>query len=323
MIYSALASLGRLFFGQNYSNFNNQYRNIYYTLTYNILMQGFQLGEYFGTNSLARVADLYEVMTEVRFSAKDTEIQYRHINHWDENDLLSINRGEIAGSWRRFNFVQFIWIRLIEEMRNLSVPIPTIQKIKKSLFEQITFRELFQFLNENLSEIKDMKIEEPEKSELLGFIKKGDFSMFPKEAGIPYLQLILSEVICDRLPISLLIFSDGYWLPFNETSSYQYSTEDNIRIANQGCFKIPLAGVLARFIAGFYEDEICVTTKLITEKERLTLADIEDKKIITIITKQKAAESRCEISNKPFSEVVDFLLYNKMIGNKIKYEYMK
>ena len=51
-----------------------------------------KLEEFIDTKSLDKVAELYEVLNEERLSAKDTGVNYRVINHWDEKGIIRFTR---------------------------------------------------------------------------------------------------------------------------------------------------------------------------------------------------------------------------------------
>ncbi len=61
-----------------------------------------------------------ELLLEERFSPKDlNNITYRTLNYWHEQDFLLTKPREMVKTWRRFNFFEFVWIKLLYELREL------------------------------------------------------------------------------------------------------------------------------------------------------------------------------------------------------------
>ena len=72
----------------------------------------------------------YEQILNRNFSAKDIRVPYRNINHWDEKGLLlNTKRGD--GQWRKFNFMDCMWVRIISELRKFGVSFALIKLLKE------------------------------------------------------------------------------------------------------------------------------------------------------------------------------------------------
>lgn len=82
----------------------------------------------------------YEVMEkfhknirEKKFKVSDTDVKYRVINHWEEKGLLPDKLRKDSEGWRRFSIVEFIWLKVIEQLRSFGVPIDTIKETKERI----------------------------------------------------------------------------------------------------------------------------------------------------------------------------------------------
>lgn len=74
---------------------------------------------------------LKQSLRERRFSVGETDVAYRVINYWEEKRLLP-KRGKDEG-WRKFSFVELIWLKVIQRLRNYGIPISTIKATKKNV----------------------------------------------------------------------------------------------------------------------------------------------------------------------------------------------
>lgn len=70
---------------------------------------------------------------EKKFKVSDTNVKYRVVNHWEEKGLLPDNLRKDSDGWRRFSFVEFIWLKVVEQLRSFGVPIDVIKKAKDSI----------------------------------------------------------------------------------------------------------------------------------------------------------------------------------------------
>ncbi len=186
-------------------------------------MLAVKLEDFFDSKSLDKLAELYEIITKERLTVKDTDIKYRVINHWDEKGLIRFARKAEEGH-RKFSLVDFIWIKVVNELRSFGVKLSDIQKIAKDIYEPLPMKELMDNLAENIDTLKDY--EANDKQEFIDFIKSGEYKSaeFP-QIDINYLQIAIVEAITTREPISLLIFKNGDWFPFIKSKESYYPAD--------------------------------------------------------------------------------------------------
>jgi DNA-binding transcriptional MerR regulator len=60
-------------------------------------------------------------------------LSYRLINHWEQNGIIVVERGVDGKGWRKFSFMDQIWIRLVVELRSFGISLENI----KTIFNQI------------------------------------------------------------------------------------------------------------------------------------------------------------------------------------------
>lgn len=68
----------------------------------------------------------YKVMTE-------SGLSYRLINHWEQNGIIDVERGVDGKGWRKFSFMDQIWIRLVVELRSFGISLKNIKTIYNQL----------------------------------------------------------------------------------------------------------------------------------------------------------------------------------------------
>ncbi len=66
-----------------------------------------------------------------RFTIKDTEVKHRNITHWGHEGLLV---GEFQeGKWRRLNYLEILWLRIMAHMRSYEIPLKLIRKVREAI----------------------------------------------------------------------------------------------------------------------------------------------------------------------------------------------
>jgi hypothetical protein len=66
------------------------------------------------------------------YTAEKTGVPYRVISHWDTMGLLPENDKD-SGEWRKFNFIEVVWLRVISHLRKFGVPLEQILALKNTI----------------------------------------------------------------------------------------------------------------------------------------------------------------------------------------------
>lgn len=74
-------------------------------------------------------------IAEKNFSPKDLEITSRTIAHWKKMELLPLTDKE--RKWQRFDFIEYLWLRFVQDFRKLGCSLETIKKIRDEMFTPI------------------------------------------------------------------------------------------------------------------------------------------------------------------------------------------
>ena len=60
-------------------------------------------------------------------------LTYRLINHWEQNGIIEVERGVDGQGWRKFSFMDQIWIRFVVELRSFGISLENI----KTIYDQL------------------------------------------------------------------------------------------------------------------------------------------------------------------------------------------
>ncbi len=253
-------------------------------------MLAFKLENFADTLSIDKLADLYEPITEQRLTVKDTGINYRVINHWDNKGLIRFGRNSKEGN-RKFSFVDFIWIKVVNELRSFGVQLPLIKKIADDVYEPVPVLDMMDGLANNIDSLKDFNGEG--KEEFLKFLKSGAYKSIAKDEVDPdfnYLQVLIVEALASNNLVSLIVFDDGEWFPYIKSKEQNYPQEWIRKKESRSQVRISLSEIIYRYIVLDAFKEYSNMFNLFNTKESTLLNHIREggyKKIYVLFKSKK------------------------------------
>jgi DNA-binding transcriptional MerR regulator len=198
------------------------------------------LGARFGVRNVERVFGLCEQVLERRWSVSDVGVPSRWISHWDRAHVLMDVEREGAG-WRKFSFIDYVWLRIVCELRAFGLALPAVRRVKDILAAPLPV--------------------EPQ----LALRKTRQRSSYN------VLLLLIAEAVVTKAPINLLVRPDGETLLFNESQADAYGPElELFRTAPHLC--VPLTGMLGEMVRRNSIDFIVPRIPLLSRTEAETLA---------------------------------------------------
>ncbi len=79
----------------------------------------------------AKFSQMRDAVREKIYTAKKTDVTYRVLSHWDKNGLLPEGMDEQIGEWRRFTFIERVWLETVKRLRAFGLSLDTIVKVRK------------------------------------------------------------------------------------------------------------------------------------------------------------------------------------------------
>jgi DNA-binding transcriptional MerR regulator len=236
-------------------------------------MVQFKIDEFFDIKSIEKAVQLFEQLMEDRFYVNNTGISYRTINHWDEKGLIRCKRKKEGGD-RRFSFIDFVWVKIVNELRTFGVSVPIVKKITNEIYETMEINELFESVASNLHLFNDYHGQD--KEEILDFVKNKEYEKLDfSDSGITFLHLLIADAIAGREPMSIIVFKDGEWFPYNPAKEKLYSEE----VINKKRFSSHISICLLDIIFQFFQSDTVIQFmrdfKLLTSLEQKLLDVVE------------------------------------------------
>lgn len=189
--------------------------------------------------------DPYETYTAINrptFYLKDLGVTARLLAHWKENGLIP--KSNIDGlAWNKLTFIEYIWIKIIQELRKFGMALPMIRNVKEYLFSEIK-TDLPEITQEDISVFKKQALNqtdlnEEEKKLLIEQLSNPEVIVAMKSFNSFHnriLMMVQFSLIYHK-KIGILINSDGEirdWINTDQSSydSAYSQTELFISISN-------------------------------------------------------------------------------------------
>jgi len=175
----------------------------------------FILDNYFGK---VPSEGLREKLFQPVFLKTSLDIVYSDIINWEVNELLDINFGiiPIEGAYKKtaICFMEYIWIKIVDQLRRYGFSYNDIIKVKATLSKPIKIDTIQEDLKANRKHYENKYGEE-----IISRIEQIKAKKhLPIESFITFLELIVVETITKKRELKLLFFKEypGEVLPFSK-----------------------------------------------------------------------------------------------------------
>jgi len=238
-------------------------------------------------NTYQKVLNLTPKLNEPILYLKDTGIASRVLSHWKNNDLLSGNRESDKG-WSRFNFIDYIWLKSIQEMRNFGLSLETIKKVKKALYEKLnikwdedTVKEVVEY---GIKTIKNSAMDKVSKEMLIQVILNPEFkTQFKDQVVNPsVLDGLIMNSLFNQEEAGFFIFGDGDILPWLDSKHNDIESESLFKRSH---LYISITEFIFEFITEEAKEQFLVPYLMVGKKELEALRRIRKDDLKEIIIK--------------------------------------
>jgi DNA-binding transcriptional MerR regulator len=217
---------------------------------------------------------LLKSIKEKRFNLKDVGVTYRWISYWHSKELLFGDYAE--GKWRRFDLIEFVWLKMIVKLREFNISIDRIKWIKENLIKceepvsDLTTRPDF-------SDIIMKLASEEKREELKKLLKNKDFIDMLSKETMNLFEVMIMDIITFSNSYSVLIGSTEI-LPIKHSALESIADLQAFNSFLRGSFiSISISEILRDYMIGD------VGAK---QKNKLALLTQEEVKILEVINQE-------------------------------------
>ncbi|GEM_PF-1216070 len=175
---------------QTFINFNNQMNE--------------DLSKYRG--ELLKVNELFEQLRQRYFLKTQLDVVYTDFTNWERYDLLFIDHDVEKGKWKKLNYIEYTWIKIVEHLRKYGFSYDEIRLIKKDITQYINPKDLIQSALIKKEELDKLK---PGASQLIKSNQHNTELTEMLKKKITNLELLIYNAISYNQNTSLQFYHDG------------------------------------------------------------------------------------------------------------------
>lgn len=253
---------------------------------------------------LRKQVDTAKIGAEIhsrKFSMNDIGISSRLLFHWEKSGLLLENYE--AGKWKRFDLIEYTWLKIIMEMRRFELSLDIIRKAKECLVFDFTVNELhnkddFYAVLSQISEPADAE----KVKKILGNL---EVRQLIEQSKINYLEIVILYIILLKGNYSLLVNMEGECIVLKHTNIDDFLDIGVFTEFLSGTFlSISISSILKDFMINNELTSPKRKLTLLTEAESFAIQTIRDENVTSVKVK-KGENNTVEMVEELRKEKVD------------------
>lgn len=197
---------------------------------------------YFSRRTFERTAELYENLHLPIINGIDTGMNLRNLNNWVS--VLDENR---SSKRKRYNFTEFVWYKIVEQLREVGLSLQIIAELKENLFNPIQLNDVVDKLQQAKAYIKDLQVSKEQKQELLKLVASPETKHL-SEKTFNMLQFLIVECLINKVPLSLAVFLDGTFIIVGKTKEHLYNEEQKNKLESETHTIVSISNILTTFL---------------------------------------------------------------------------
>ena len=229
-----------------------------------------ELNHVLENRSSININKLFQEIKDRRFTIKDVGLTYRWITYWDARGLLIGDYTE--GKWRKFNLVEFVWLKMIVKLREFNIPLEKIKWIKENLIQKETVSELIAL--DEVAEVLIKLSSEGNREEVIRLLKDKDFIDKMRKESLNLFEIIILDIITFQNGYSILV-GNNELIPIKHSALESLSELKELNDLLRGSFiSISVSEILRDYM---------INDVGINDKKKLALLTKEEEKILDVL----------------------------------------
>lgn len=233
---------------------------------------------------------LDKTLSEPRFLISELEVTARDATYWDKQGILPEMKG--TGARRKYDLVQSVWIKLIQQMRDFGVSIAVIKNLKDKLLQPaFSFSEMLKN-PKGLEVLKTIAKTEGTEKEFEELLKSGELEKNLEEKQIDIFSILVKRVVIFRKPLSLLVSVEGDYIPYShELHSDLVKTDPGVTdVFTMPHFNLSLSAAYSQLVEDWSSKPFFGKVSMLSNKELEALEAIREKGVKEITIKYAGGE---------------------------------
>jgi DNA-binding transcriptional MerR regulator len=237
----------------------------------------YELDCFLQSEQASKFSELSKKILEKNYTTTQVGVSHRWITFWDERGLLpSVTK---KGKWRKFSFVEYVWLKMIIELRKYNISLDIIRRLKNSLFEPFSALEYIK--SPDLLEKMLLSIAPDFRKEEVKQILADKEKIYQEIQQITFspLYLLVLDAILLKSHIAILVNHEGVFIPFKE-----FYFEDLLMVLGfkefirKSYVSISITEIVSDFIKETDSETLAGKLAILTEKEAEIIQLLRERK---------------------------------------------
>ena len=222
-----------------------------------------------------KIPELCIELSERKFLKTQIDVVYTDFVNWERNNLLFIDSDVEKGKWKKLNYFEYAWVKLVEQLRFYGFTYKAILTLKEEMFQNMNDKGLVDFMKKDPAYFIE---------KTGGQLTEEDIEQLTLEdIYLPLFFCLLLEVIVNGDKMSLLVAqenpSDLHLLSSTLLKDLaHFEIEDGLSdILSKTHVSISLSDIIAKFLVegeGAFKQR---RTTILSEEEHNLLKVIRNK----------------------------------------------
>ena len=142
-------------------------------------------------------------LREPTFLKTQLDIVYSDFDNWERHGLIESNATQEKSKWRKFSYTEYVWLKIIEELRKYGISFKIIKLFKKELTADYSPQQLYEASLTNIEKIRSI---DPKAAAELLSLKDNPHLIEEHVEGRNQLDLLVCDSISTGINTSILFF---------------------------------------------------------------------------------------------------------------------
>ena len=226
-------------------------------------------------NDISRQPELLEKLRKRVLLKTEVDVVYSDLTNWERYGLLFIDSDAGKRKWKRLNYIEYVWVKLVEQLRGFGFAYDDIKYIKRKLMAPVSA--------EQYMELQKMQTTR--------------MSLTPANYPGRLLEFYISRAISMNRVTALLFDKDkpGDFVLFPEEISTKAGKQDPMKVLlhyfRRSFVSISLSDIISRFLSESDSEN---------EQSKLPIVSKDEHRLMTVLRNDhKSIESiRVKLGNE-------------------------
>ncbi|MBA3681748.1 MAG: hypothetical protein H0W73_11395 [Bacteroidetes bacterium] len=201
------------------------------------------INEFFGKETIEKFAELFEQLQLPILLGTQMQINFRNLHNW----VSVLDKAETA-SRKKYTFAEYIWYKIVEQLREAGLSLPIISKFKLGFLAPIKIKGLITKAQQAKNYIDDLKLTKEQKQQLVQFLASPEYKNTSENISFTLLDVIIVEAITKKLPLSISVFLNGDYMIQDKSKEHLYTEQDKNKLLFETYVTISVTSILNNFM---------------------------------------------------------------------------